>query len=166
MNKKQFKPIISLDFDGVIHSYRSGWKGAANIPDEPFIGAIEAIIEYLKHYRVAIFSSRSHQWGGKRAMKKWLKKWLVVWFNEKSKRIEESGGFQNVLDFYNEVGFMPGMDLWDVEIEDWAGMIIGRIEWPWFKPSALITIDDRAVKFTGIFPSIDEIKNFKPWYEI
>lgn len=28
-------PTVSFDFDGVIHSYRSGWKGAAVIPDPP-----------------------------------------------------------------------------------------------------------------------------------
>lgn len=29
------KPILCLDFDGVIHSYASGWKGADVIPDPP-----------------------------------------------------------------------------------------------------------------------------------
>ena len=39
------KPIICLDFDGVIHSYTSGWKGAAVIPDPPVPGALEFIVE-------------------------------------------------------------------------------------------------------------------------
>ena len=29
------KPILCLDFDGVLHTYSSGWKGADVIPDPP-----------------------------------------------------------------------------------------------------------------------------------
>lgn len=36
-------PTVSFDFDGVIHSYRSGWKGAAVIPDPPVEGIKEVI---------------------------------------------------------------------------------------------------------------------------
>ena len=66
------KPILCLDFDGVIHSYTSGWKGAAVIPDPPVPGAIAFLREAAKHFRVAIFSSRSHQPGGLEAMQSWL----------------------------------------------------------------------------------------------
>ena len=33
-----FKPTIILDFDGVIHSYTSGWQGADVIGDPPWRG--------------------------------------------------------------------------------------------------------------------------------
>ena len=70
--KKKHKPTLSLDFDGVIHSYASGWKGASKIPDPPVDGAFEAIREYVKVFDVCVYSSRSSVEGGIRAMKKWF----------------------------------------------------------------------------------------------
>lgn len=71
------KPILCLDFDGVIHSYASGWKGATVIPDPPVPGALKFITDAMEHFTVAIYSSRSHQPGGIEAMLKWLGYWSV-----------------------------------------------------------------------------------------
>jgi hypothetical protein len=53
------KPILCLDFDGVIHSYSSGWKGAAVIPDPPVPGALPFIVAAMEKFTVAIHSSRA-----------------------------------------------------------------------------------------------------------
>lgn len=37
------------------------------------------------------------------------------------------------------------------------------LEFPTEKPPAFVTIDDRAICFTGVFPTNQEIKDFKPW---
>ncbi len=66
------KPILCLDFDGVLHSYTSGWKGMEVIPDPPVPGAIDFLREAVKHFHVMIFSSRSNQHGGRVAMRTWL----------------------------------------------------------------------------------------------
>ena len=66
------KPILVLDFDGVLHSYTSGWKGADVIPDPPVAGAMQFVADALEHFQVAILSSRSHQPGGREAMQTWL----------------------------------------------------------------------------------------------
>ena len=71
------KPILCLDFDGVIHSYMSGWKGAAVILDPPVPGALQFIAAALEHFRVAIYSSRSGQPGGITAMREYLGRWSV-----------------------------------------------------------------------------------------
>lgn len=120
------KPILCLDFDGVIHSYAIGWKGADVIPDLPVEGAFAFIAEAVKHFRVAIFSSRTNQPGGLDAMKDWFT-------------------------FQTEIGFRdrPG----------W----VDQLEWPLEKPPAMVTIDDRAITFTGEWPSMESLLAFKPW---
>ena len=67
------KPILCVDFDGVIHSYSSGWKGAHVIPDPPVDGAIAFLLGALEHFDVCIYSSRSSQAGGVAAMSRWLR---------------------------------------------------------------------------------------------
>jgi hypothetical protein len=75
------KPILCLDFDGVIHSYTSGWQGADVISDEPVPGAIEFLEAALEHFDVCILSSRSHQSGGIGAMHGWLAQWTAQMVN-------------------------------------------------------------------------------------
>lgn len=41
--------------------------------------------------------------------------------------------------------------------------ILDAISWPIEKPPALVTLDDRAVTFTGIWPDVAELRAFKPW---
>jgi hypothetical protein len=76
-----YRPTICLDFDGVIHSYESGWKGAGVIPDPPVLGAI-AFIEKMQAegFTVAIHSSRSSSLRGRWAMKKWLEPHVIEHF--------------------------------------------------------------------------------------
>ena len=71
------KPILCVDFDGVIHSYTSGWKGATEIPDPPVPGALIWLADALDYWDVCIYSSRSSQEGGIAAMKVWLEMHVV-----------------------------------------------------------------------------------------
>jgi len=66
------KQTIICDFDGVIHSYKSGWKGADVCPDQPVEGAIEWLNNMARDFKIAILSSRSHQEGGIEAMRKYV----------------------------------------------------------------------------------------------
>lgn len=69
MNKR----ILCIDFDGVLHSYSSGWKGASIIPDPPVEGAMRFLWDAAEHFELHIFSSRSSQLGGVSAMRRWLR---------------------------------------------------------------------------------------------
>ena len=44
-----------------------------------------------------------------------------------------------------------------------AEQALSEIAFPEHKPSAAISIDDRAVTFTGSWPSIETLQAFKPW---
>lgn len=113
------KQTVVLDFDGVLHSYTSGWKGATVIPDPPVEGAREFCEELLKEFDVIVVSTRCSQPGGPMAVSEWL----------------------NINNFPSNVFVSPD----------------GK------KPPSIVTIDDRAICFTGVWPTIEDIKAFKPW---
>lgn len=71
------KKIIAIDFDGVLHSYVSGWYGADIIIDPPSKGAIKWLEELVDNddLEVVIFSTRNFIEGGIQAMKQWLVDW-------------------------------------------------------------------------------------------
>lgn len=64
---------VVFDFDGVIHSYTSGWKGESIIPDKPVFGIKEAISEIRKAgYEVVVVSTRCATNEGIKAVSKYL----------------------------------------------------------------------------------------------
>lgn len=117
----EFKKTVCLDFDGVMHSYSSGWKGVDVIPDPPVPGTAEALEAYLDAgFEVVIYSSRSKEAAGIRAMKEYI-------------ALEFGHAVERQLQFAAE------------------------------KPAAWLTIDDRAIRFDGTWPTVEEIDGFKPW---
>lgn len=127
------KPILCLDFDGVLHSYTSGWKGAEIIPDPPVPGAMEFICRALEVFEVNIYSSRSHQPNGIKAMRAWLE-WYML---------------GHVLSYGGEEADMK--------------KIVDQVVFPSNKPSAMVSIDDRALTFDGTWPETSTLIGFKPW---
>lgn len=63
---------VCLDFDGVIHSYRSGWQGETVIPDPPIHGVRDAINRLRRRYRVVVHSARGKSEEGCQAIRDWL----------------------------------------------------------------------------------------------
>ena len=69
-----YTPTVVLDFDGVIHSYTSGWKGAEFIPD-PVVPGIKEAVDQLRElgYKVVVVSTRCTTLGGIRAVRYYLR---------------------------------------------------------------------------------------------
>ena len=111
------KKIICIDFDGVEIDVTS---------DPPANGAIGWLISLCLHreFQPVIYSSRSKEEAGIKAMKDWI----LMYTREEFHDIIE-----NNLQFAKE------------------------------KPAAWLTVDDRAFCFTGEFPSLNFMKEFKPW---
>lgn len=65
---------VCLDFDGVVHSYQSGWQGEEVIPDPPIHKVGLAIERLRKDYRVVVFSARCRTEAGCLAIENWLAK--------------------------------------------------------------------------------------------
>ncbi len=124
------KPILCLDFDGVCHSYASGWQGADVIPDPPVEGLFEFIIEANKHFSIYIYSTRSCEENGIKAMKEWFEGYFGGWLT---------------------VNRYRGLPLYAL------------LHFPTKKPPAFVSLDDRVLTFTGEWPDVDTLINFKPW---
>lgn len=73
------KKTIVFDFDGVIHSYKSGWKGITIIPDKPVEG-IKEVIAKLRELNccVAVVSTRCATQEGLLAVTSYLEKHNIV----------------------------------------------------------------------------------------
>ena len=72
------KPTVVFDFDGVIHSYKSGWQGIDVIPDPPVEGIRDAISKLRKQYRLVVVSSRCREKKGLQATRDWLKEHHII----------------------------------------------------------------------------------------
>lgn len=117
------KKRVLIDFDGVLHSYISGWIGGM-IPDDPIPGAITWLRQLIRHPDIepVIWTSRVHN-SPHAPMQ--VRNWLY------------------------QSGLTPS------EAEE-ITITSEKL------PSHLL-IDDRGFQFVGMFPSLQEILNFKPW---
>jgi hypothetical protein len=73
------KKTVVFDFDGVIHSYVSGWKGVDVIPDPPNEDVILVINSLrAKGYEVLVVSTRCSDPSGREAIIEYLNKYGVT----------------------------------------------------------------------------------------
>jgi len=130
------KPILCVDFDGVIHSYTSKWIDETTILDPPVPGALRWLWKAAEWFDVQIYSSRSKTEAGRAAMHRWL--------------IRES-----------RKEFGPGHPMGATV----STMELYPITFAHEKPAAFLTIDDRAICFDGDWSDLEpaDLLGFKPW---
>ena len=156
---------ILFDFDGVIHSYTSGWQGMDFISDKPVEGILEVLtnLVYDKDYEVMIYSSRSQYKKGIKAMKGWLDCWLNVEIEKINNTPENKWKDMWQWKILND---HQSIEPWHVHEDRAINKFINKIKFPKKKPPAYITIDDRAICFDGDSKDlINKINNFKVWYK-
>lgn len=147
MTPKQTRKLICVDFDGVLHSYTSGWRGVATIPDKPVPGAMAWLVDIIDFCDIAIYSSRSSSWRGRWAMKRWLHDYMSRYMWARLPSIPDARNSR----------------AWSYVVSRSRRIVYWRIRWPKTMPTAWMTLDDRAVRFCGVFPSDREIMQFRPW---
>lgn len=93
------------------------------------------LVKAKEHFHIVIYSSRSKTREGIEAMRQWLNDQEKLWL----------------------INTYPDDD------SDWSN--IKDIEFAHEKPSAFLTIDDRAITFAGSWEELDpeELHRFKPW---
>ena len=78
------KKTAVFDFDGVIHSYTSGWKGRTIIPDEPVPGIEKALKEvHEAGYEVVVVSTRCSENDGVYAIVDYLERHDMMQYVDK-----------------------------------------------------------------------------------
>jgi hypothetical protein len=70
---REHKIPICFDFDGVLHSFVTGWVADDIIPDAPLLGVKEALEWFSENgFLILVFSCRSATRSGRLAMKEWM----------------------------------------------------------------------------------------------
>ena len=126
-------PILSLDFDGVIHDYLEGWRDGT-IYGKPTEGFWEWAAEAKKYFKLVIFSSRSAEsHKGIKPMQDWLT--VNLWdFKQDNPMVDIT------MKDFNFVMHKPKAF---ITIDDRAIQFGGNWKWEELEPAKL--------------------KNFKPW---
>jgi hypothetical protein len=129
------KPIICLDFDGVIHDYKLGWQNGT-IYGDVTPGFWEWAEAAQEHFKLVIYSSRSRTETGLSQMQRWL---LDQWAEHNRALHPDERRTVSVMaawfDFAHE------------------------------KPPAFLTIDDRCIRFDGDWLGMDphQLLKYKTW---
>lgn len=154
-DKPREKPILCLDFDGVIHSYEKGWQDGS-IYGDLTPGFLDWAYQASKHFKLVIYSSRSKANTGTYDMAHWLADrtladgWQVT---------DWPGGDEDVGNLKSPLRLLHA----------WRADVL-MFYFAHEKPPAFLTIDDRALQFRGDWGAWwlepEQLLKFVPWMNI
>jgi hypothetical protein len=121
------RPMICIDFDGVVHDYKAGWQGG-EIYGSLVPGFFAWAMEASQQFQLTIYSSRSKEPQGIVMMQSWMRNQLIAQLMPPHE-IEE---FLNILQFAHE---KPAA--W-ITIDDRAICFKGDWTAPELQPAALM----------------------------
>lgn len=86
VNAGDFKPVLAIDFDGVVNPYSKGWQGGELYETEVTRGFFEWAAEAERAgFVLVIYSSRSKEPAKREAMRKWLEQRMLEWIAEQER---------------------------------------------------------------------------------
>lgn len=155
---------ITLDLDGVIHSYSSGWKGHDQLPDASVVGMIPWIQAQLAlGHEITIFSMRNA-----------ANDYLLDLQSQVDKFLDDSHGDRNPpavavvkVDIKSIAEAQEAIRDW-LRAEGMTKQEVSKIKFAVGKPHFDIYIDDRAFRFEGNpyhLPQHMDFKFCKPWWK-
>lgn len=100
--------------------------------------------EYLSPWSGATVVRDGPVRGAQQAVADYLERFEVVVF---STRAHQEGGVEAMRAWLTEHGFPAGLKIWTEP----------------GKPPAIVYIDDRAYRFEGVWPSVERLRNERPW---
>lgn len=137
------RPLLCLDFDGVIHRYSQGWR-EGQIYDPVTPGFFDWAEQAKAEFSLVIYSSRSATPAGRKAMHEWLyRQWL---------------GWKSLLRYPSTLIVSDPIKTPPQPMD---------FEFAHTKPPAFLTLDDRGIQFQGRWddPELQPLtlRAFKPW---
>ena len=138
-SSRDWTPRVALDFDGVVHSFVSGWKGSLEVADPPVPGAFDFIRDCMNDGVEVMIHSARFAWDESEHFHEDTDvrdrvEAVLLWFVEHGLELE----FADRLKFHTGPG----------------------------KPHAELYVDDRAFEFRGAFPDLSMLDEFRPWNKV
>ena len=147
---------ICIDFDGVLHSFATGWKGPSRIEDSPVHGAMQFLAMLVQQgYQPVIFSvQRSSTFSGRNAMKAWV-------FDTMYDECYKIPAGTPMHDWrWRIVNGFTSQDPFDVQVFNAVKRFIKKLQFPKHLPACYAAVSTRAIHFDGEFPTVEQLKTF------